>query len=156
MNDFPSSVSCVSELVEDNATVVSQAEEPVKSPTVYHSILKVSSEFEYRFPGFRPSAPLYSTKPDGTDVLHISFVYKEHDIPRFATMLYEVKQYSKGRWKAEFNPYLSTPQPHQRNGIEWIQLYLIKFEPALYALERALEEWYNLNMNSTTLTDGTN
>ena len=148
MNEFPSRVSCVSEVCEDTSTVVSQIEEPTKSPTLYESIVKVIPEFQYKFPGFRPSAPLYSTKPDGTEVLHIPFMYKEYDIPRFATICYEVKQYNNGRWKAEFNPYSSTPQPHKHNGIEWIKLYLIDFEPALYSLEREIEEYYNLNINS--------
>lgn len=149
MDDFPSSVSCVSELVEDNSSVLSDP----KIPPLYPTLLKIVPEFQTRFPGFRPAPPLYSIKPDRTEILTIGFLYKQHDIPRYATLVYELKKYTSKRWNAQFNPYVSTPQPHQQNGIDWIKLYHIEFEPALYSLEKALEEYYNLNMNPTAVTD---
>lgn len=149
MDDFPSSVSCVSELVEDNSSVLSHP----KIPPLYPILLKIVPEFQSRFPGFRPAPPLYSTKPDRTEILTIGFLYKQYDIPRYATLVYELKKYTSKHWNAQFNPYVSTPQPHQQNGIDWIKLYHIEFEPALYSLEKALEEYYNLNMNPTAVTD---
>ena len=146
MDDFPSSVSCVSE--------ITAGEEAYQSPSLYPTLLKVAPEFQTRFPGFRPSAPLYSSKHDGTDVISIGFLYKEHDISRYATLVYELKKRNGVRWFATFNPYTSSPQPHQQDGIDWIKLYHIEFEPAVYALEKALEEYYSLNMNHQTLSDG--
>lgn len=151
MDDFPSSVSCVSELVAEEVETVA----PQKT-TLYPILLKLAPEFCYRFPEFRPSSPLYTIKPDGLQTLSISFLYREHDIPRFATLVYDLKLYSQTRWKATFNPYASSPQPHQQNGIEWIKLYHIDFEPALYSLEKAVEEFYSLNMNQLELTDAEN
>jgi hypothetical protein len=114
-------------------------------------LLKVVPEFQYRFPGFRPSSPLYNVKRDGTEVITISFLYKEHDIPRFATLVYEVKMIKSNYYSARFNPYASSPQPHQQNGIDWIKLYHIEFEPAIYTLEKAIEEYYRqVNYDSQT------
>jgi hypothetical protein len=155
MNDFPSSVSCVSELVEENSSVVESIVTP-EVPSLYPTLLKVVPEFQKIFSGFRPSSPLYSIKSDGTETLSINFLYKEHDIPRFATLVYQVKKRTPTIWNAQFNPYTSSPQPHQQNGIDWIKLYHIDFEPALYALEKALEEYYNLNMNSAAIEDEQN
>lgn len=155
MDDFPSSVSCVSELITESDTVMD--EEHPKTPlppSLYPVLVKVAPEFQKRFPGFRPSSPLYNVKPDGIEVLTISFLYKEHDIPRFATLVYEVKAHTSTSWSAQFNPFRSSPQPHQMNGIDWIKLYHIDFEPGLYALEKALEEFYNLNISPQRLADG--
>ncbi len=151
MDDFPSSVSCVSEIVADEE----QAIHVPQPPSLYPVLVNVAPEFQHRFPGFRPSSPLYNVKPDGTEVLTISFLYKEHDIPRFATLVYELKSRTATSWTAQFNPFTSSPQPHQMNGIDWIKLYHIDFEPALYALEKALEGFYNLNIRTQKLTDGT-
>jgi hypothetical protein len=144
MDDFPSSVSCVSEIVAEDDI---QSPLSPQIPSLYPSLLKVAPEFQKLFPGFRPSSPLYSIKSDGTEVLTIGFVYKEYDVPRFATLVYNLKRRSATSWNAEFNPYVSSPQPHQKNGIDWIKLYHINFEPAFYSLEKILEQFYNLNMN---------
>ena len=151
-NEFPSSVSCVSECVATESVVESEilpSESTVTLlPPLYPVLQAIAPEFMRRFPEFRIGAPQYKENT----FIYIAFIYSEQGIPRHAIMVYEVKK-AFGRYKVSFNPFLSTPQPHQRNGIEWIQLYFIEFEPAFYALEQAIEKFYNLNPPDIILKD---
>ena len=148
-SDFPSSVSCVSEICfEDEETNENAPLLFIHSiPTLYSVVQKAAPEFSYRFPQFRPSYPIYLARTPEKEVFSINFVWMDEEVPRSATMVFQATRgvFSPYKWQVTFNPWHSHPQGQSKVILDWIYLYFVKFEPALYTLERLFTDFYNLN-----------
>jgi hypothetical protein len=117
---------------------------PTKVAPMWQTIQTASTHFQHRFPGFRASTPLYQ-KFDTFYKLRIQFIWSEHEIPRSGELVYKLERTGlpENPYRASFDPFESTPQPHQHNGINWTGLYYVEFEPALYTLQKLLEKHFH-------------
>jgi hypothetical protein len=143
MAEFPSSVSCVSEICVEEDDSISITPILNTIPTLFSVVQTAAPDFEHRFPCFRPSYPVFLSRTEIHELFLITFVYMEKESPRSASMVFQATRgtFPPYRWAVTFNPWHSKPQGQKT--FDWIYLYYVLFEPALYTLERLFTDFYN-------------
>lgn len=151
MEEFPSHISVVSDIeacssIEGSEWVqkeivpcesasqddiVSRPSVSYNPPSILVSLQSVVTEFYSCFPEFCPATPIYQfIEKENAYRLSIPFTSRIRE----GILVYTLSQSTFKHWKATFEPFLSS------KGIDWVTLYYVQFEPALYTLERVLED----------------
>ena len=144
--------------VEDPTNPSPSLPEPIGPPEGHEYInsviiellkLKATMRFKTVFDGFQPGDPSICVKK-GVFTLHIPFTHIQ-GIVRQAEMVYDIYTLCPYTWASKFNPFLSSPQPHENSGIEWIRLTYLQIEPKFSAFAKDISNSFDLYLNKKSL-----